>query len=235
LKALGNKEGPHVLAADWVGTALADWLGLPTFRVAKLEVANDDEIKLGHGRLAQPGTAIAFKAESGASWGGSIEELRAAENVTDVGRLIVLDTWLLNCDRYPPDLAMRRPNQDNVFLSYEGAKKGHSTITAIDHTHCFSCGRDLNARLSDIGNVKDARIYGRFPEFDGFLDRAVVEESVAKLSLLDRAFVEQTIGEIADDWEVSPDGRKALIALICERAHFVTDTIVKAIFHLRSI
>lgn len=31
LKALGNRGGPHRLAADWVGTQLARWLGLPTF------------------------------------------------------------------------------------------------------------------------------------------------------------------------------------------------------------
>ena len=31
IKAMGNKEGPYVLACEWVGTKLAAWFGLPTF------------------------------------------------------------------------------------------------------------------------------------------------------------------------------------------------------------
>jgi hypothetical protein len=30
----------------------------------------------------------------------------------------------------------------------------------MDHTHCFTCGRDLNQHLADISRVKDALLYG---------------------------------------------------------------------------
>lgn len=32
LKALGNPEGPHVLACELVGTLLAEWMGIPNAR-----------------------------------------------------------------------------------------------------------------------------------------------------------------------------------------------------------
>jgi len=230
LKALGNKEGPHALAADWIGTTSADWFGLRTFAVAKLVVSTEDEIELGHKRKALPGTAIASRAERGSPWNGSVEELMAATNAADVSRIVVLDTWLLNCDRHPADPAARKPNHDNVFLSAEGAPKGRFLLTAMDHTHCFSCGRDLGPRLSQIDNVKDARIYGRFPEFEEFLDRELVQTAAEELGTISRSFVEETVNDIADDWEVSSAGRAALIELIFGRADFVSGTIVQTMF-----
>ena len=43
LKAMGNPEGPHVLACEWVGSQLARRLGLPTFiDFALIEVSRFD-------------------------------------------------------------------------------------------------------------------------------------------------------------------------------------------------
>ena len=33
LKPMGNRQGPHVLATDWVGTHLAKWFGLSTSKL----------------------------------------------------------------------------------------------------------------------------------------------------------------------------------------------------------
>src|SRR5688500_1181315 len=54
LKALGNRGGPHRLAADWVGTQLAVWLGLPTFEFAIIQVLAENEIPFQKGGQAQP-------------------------------------------------------------------------------------------------------------------------------------------------------------------------------------
>ena len=230
LKALGNKEGPHALAAEWVGTALADWIGLRTFAVSRLLVAADDEIPLGHGRHAEPGIAIAVRAEAGDSWAGTVDQLSATENVFDVARLIVFDTWVRNCDRYPPDVTTRKPNPENVFLSSRGAKKGKFFLNAFDHTHCFDCGRELGASLAQIDHVKDEGLYGYFPVFRDFMDRSVAENAVARLGTVQRGFVEAIVGEIAPDWQVSSAGRNALINLICERADFVASTVLGKLF-----
>ena len=75
LKALGNPEGPHVLACELVGTLLAEWLGLPTLEHALVWVTPEDEIPLAGGGLAAPGPAFITKAASGFSWGGDEETL----------------------------------------------------------------------------------------------------------------------------------------------------------------
>ena len=42
-----------------------------------------------------------------------------------------------------------RINRDNVFLSNEVAPRGKVVLKAIDHTHCFTRGNALSARLAD--------------------------------------------------------------------------------------
>ncbi len=45
VKALGNRQGPHPLACEWVATELARWFGLPTFETAIMRIdATTDEI-----------------------------------------------------------------------------------------------------------------------------------------------------------------------------------------------
>src|SRR5215472_12463566 len=63
LKALGNPEGPHVLACELVGTMLAEWLGMPTLQYAVVQLTADDEIPLASGGMAAPGPAYITKAE----------------------------------------------------------------------------------------------------------------------------------------------------------------------------
>ena len=128
LKALGNKSGPHALACEWVGTNLAKVLGLRTFEFAIIDVGENDEIPLASGKLASPGPAFISRYEKGASWGGKPNELDNAANPEDIGRIFLLDTWALNCDRYPADLTARKPNRDNVFLSRAGAPVGRFVI-----------------------------------------------------------------------------------------------------------
>ena len=92
-------------------------LRLPTFAFAIVEVTNEDEIPLAGGGRAQPGPAFISRSERGKSWGGSARELRRLANPDDLTRLVLLDTWLRNCDRHPLDPTQRRPNRDNVFFS----------------------------------------------------------------------------------------------------------------------
>ena len=125
LKALGNKEGPHALAAEWVGTALADWIGLQNVR--RVEAGRSPPMtrsRWATSGVRSPVRPSRCEAEPGASWGGTVDELKATENASDVARLVVFDTWVRNCDRYPPDITVRKPNPDNVFLSSRGAKRG---------------------------------------------------------------------------------------------------------------
>src|SRR5580658_10417394 len=58
LKAMGNPEGPHVLACELVGTILAEWLGIPTLEHALIQVTPDDELPFAKGGAATPGMAF---------------------------------------------------------------------------------------------------------------------------------------------------------------------------------
>lgn len=226
LKALGNHGGPHLLAADWVGTHLAQWLGLPTFEVSLINVTVEDEIQFLNGQFAQPGPAFIAREQSGMVWGGRAGILDKLVNPEDIPRLVLFDTWTRNCDRYPPDLAMRKPNRNNVFLSNEDVPDGFFRLLAMDHTHCFNCGRDLNAHLADIDLVQDERLYGLFPEFLPFLPphQAALDAATARLRTLGRQWVIDLASTIPAEWQVPNSGQDALVNLICNRAHYTADT-----------
>lgn len=224
MKALGNPLGPHALACDLVGTRLARWFGLPTFDDAILELEQADEVLLHDGRRADPGPAFVTREERGTTWSGSPEELVLLDNPDDVSRLVILDNWLRNCDRHPPDLDARRPNYDNVFLSEERATNGRFRLIAMDHGHCFTCGRDLTPRAATIEAVRDERVYGLFPAFRPFLSAAVVRESLEMLAALPADLVGDLVAEIPLAWDVAHEARNALKALVVERAAFLSTT-----------
>lgn len=163
-------------------------------------------------------------------WDGSRELLAAAINLGDIARLIVFDTWTRNCDRYPADIKSRKPNHDNVFLSAEGAPKGKFILKAIDHTHCFDCGRELNAALNHIDKVKDPRVFGLFPEFHEIIGREAVAAAAERLAELTRPAAEAIVGSIANDWAVPAGARAALCDLIVDRAQYVAGTITQSLF-----
>lgn len=228
IKAMGNRQGPQQLACEWVGTQLARWFGLPTFDFAILPLDETDEIPFHRGGTAQPGPAFVTRAERGHPWGGSTDELAILVNPGDVARLVVFDTWTLNCDRHPPDLTVRKSNYDNVFLSEEQAPAGQFRLIAMDHTHCFTCGRDLNERTAPIDRIKDERLYGLFPGFVPLVRerRAVVEHAAQRLRRFDHSVCRTIVGSIPTEWDVSAEARTGLCELICQRAGFVADNVV---------
>ena len=136
-------------------TQLAQWFGLPTFDIAIIEVCEADEIpfvdqkgkRIGQ---AQPGPAFISRGEAGEPWSGNESQLKRLVNPKDISRLVVFDTWTRNCDRHwwPDGAAMGRAriNLNNVFLSEE-APPGQFILKALEHTHCFTCGRALTTKL----------------------------------------------------------------------------------------
>jgi hypothetical protein len=162
-KVLGNKEGPHVLACEYVGTSLAALLGLATFEYCLFYFSGEPEIVLPNNFKAKPGTGFLTKAESGSTWDGTKEILRNITNQDDITKLVCLDTWVRNQDRYFPsnDNKKSRRNFDNVFLSNES--KNGLTLKVFDFTHAFTNGRDVTTKINQ--NIRDPAVYGLFPEF----------------------------------------------------------------------
>jgi hypothetical protein len=231
IKALGNRQGPHPLACEWVGTNLARWFGLPTFEFALLRIdASVDEIPFLRGGTAASGPAFVTLAASGHTWGGSAEELASLVNPEAVAHLVVFDTWTRNCDRYPADLTTRKPNYDNVFLEdVADAQDGSSRLVAMDHTHCFTCGRDLDETVAHIEKVKDERLYGLFPAFAGLVQRKDVEAGLGRLRQLEEQTVAEFVESIPAEWQVSAVARQALLEMIYRRAGFVAESMLAAL------
>src|SRR5947199_9403952 len=88
LKPMGNRQGPHVLATDWVGTHLAKWFGLSTFDIAILYLGDSDCFPLPRNNRAAPGPALASRAVKGFVWGESSGELDDVVNPDAVTRLV---------------------------------------------------------------------------------------------------------------------------------------------------
>ncbi len=193
LKAMGNREGPHALASEWVGTSLAKLFGLSVPEFAIFSLDKVDCYTLPRNAKTEPGPAFVSRLVPGHTWDRSTEELMRLENSTDITRLVVFDNWVRNCDRHPTDLTMRRPNYANVFLA-DTDRPERFRLYAIDHTHCFDCGRDLSHKLSNIGSIKDEGVYGLFPEFREFID----EGELAWCSAILKSVTDEQVRAIVD-------------------------------------
>lgn len=236
LKAINNPESPHVLACDWIGTQLARRFGLQTFDVAILELEEDDEIPLDQNLIAQRGPAFVARGEKGEPLAGE-SSLRVVENLEDIARLIVFDTWVRNCDRHRPadDEEPVRVNRDNVFLSEEGAAPGKFILKAIDHGHIFTCGKPLNRDLANIARVKDDRLYGLFP----FFRKHVTAEQIAQVAVVELKNVHDDLwGDLLDTlpdaWQVTLDAKRAINRLLLERARYLADNLESIVAPLKA-
>ena len=230
VKALGNPEGPHALASEFVGTQLAEWFDLPVFDYALVSLTDDDELPFSRGGQAESGPAFISRAETGFTWGGDEWTLKKLANPADLSRLVVFDTWIRNRDRHHPDPEARAPNLDNVFLSKDGVDNDSFILKAIDHTHCFGSTVDLSPRLAHLDEIQDPAVYGLFPEFRGLIDRAQIVSAAADLRGLDRSDVEAMVARVPRGWDVNRTTRTAWVRLICERAIFVANNVVEWIY-----
>lgn len=231
IKAMGNPQGPHQLACEYVGTQLAEWFGLATLDYALMVIdASVDEIPLRPGQFAASGPAFVTRAAQGHPWGGSAEELDAVVNPEAITGLVVFDTWTLNPDRHPPDLTARKPNYDNVFLEKIGERgKMEFRLLAIDHGCCFSGGRDLTPRIASIDQITDFRLYGLFPGFVQRVRQEHAESAIARLRELREDRVREIVASVPKEWEVDEKTRNAWKELICRRAAFVAENILPQI------
>ncbi len=224
LKAMGNRQGPHVLATDWVGTHLAKWLGLSTFDIAILQLDSDDVFELPHGESIKPGPAFVAREMPGEPWGRSGLQLNSLVNPEDITRMVVFDTWTLNCDRHHYDPTKRRPNFDNVFLSSEGVKAGKRRLIAMDHGLCFiHSGEDLSVKLNRMEKVQSAHVYGLFPEFRGKLQDAMIASCCTRLREMDEAVAMAMVNTVPREWDVPDSVRRAWGDLISRRAAYVAE------------
>lgn len=229
LKAMGNPEGEHALACDWVGTQLAAWFGLPTLDQAIVDFDGVPELRLFNGLVAGAGPALVTRAVKGDGWSGEPRQLASLRNPDDISRLVVFDTWIRNRDRY----SAGRQNRDNVFLRAESKQL---ELLAIDHTHCFGTSSGaLTERVAHIGNCKDDAVYGLFPEFKKCLKKGVVSQAAERLATIDENAVKRIVGGIPGEWRVPENAKSALVGFVVQRAAYVAATIYERLWPQREI
>ena len=227
IKAMGNKEGSHVLACEWIGTRLANLIDIPTPDYAIMQVRHYDEIPLGHGRQALPGPAFVSRALEGFSWSGSEKHLTTIENPETITDIVAFDTWIRNFDRYPPKNSGRRPNYDNVFLAKSHADADKLRIVALDYTHCLTGTGELKSDIQNIDNTRDENTYGLFPGFSKFIDLERFKRTVQKISSLEKEVIHNVIAGVPPEWEIGGEIRAGILNFLTRRADFLLETLSK--------
>ncbi|MGP0064027.1 MAG: hypothetical protein ACLQGP_10575 [Isosphaeraceae bacterium] len=144
-------------------------------------------------------------------------------NPEDITRLVVFDSWTRNCDRYAPE--GRRVNRNNVYLS-ESAPPDNLLLVAMDHSHCFTCGRPLTVKLAHIDSVQDEGIYGLFPQFHPWLDGRVVRQTIDKLRSFTKKDAETVTRDIPREWEMDVATTDALNQFLVSGAAYLAATIM---------
>jgi hypothetical protein len=220
LKGLGNEAGPHALACELVGSLTADWLGLPTLDFAIVQVTDLDELPLSKGGQVEPGPAFVTAQVQGYPWGGDDASLSRLTNQPDLTRLMILDTWILNCDRYSVANGKVRQNADNVFLMKEQSST-HQRLIAMDHTHAFTCGADLSTKINTLDRIQDPRRFGVFPQFASYWDLAAAGDALARLASMTLGIARGFIDQIPLEWQVVEPVRERWADFLTRRAHWL--------------
>lgn len=220
VKCLGNPEGPHALACEWLGTRVAELMGIPTLDFAVLTLTDEDTPFTG-GR-EEPGPAFATRAEDGFPWAGDEATLQNLSNPEDVPKLVVLDTYLRNWDRHSPNGT--RLNKDNVFLSQARAPEGQFCLLAMDHSHAISHGRAIGRDLEHIGVIKDERIYGLFDAFLPFLTKKATRAAVDAVGNITTAQINDLVAELPRAWEVDATAAQFLRTFLTGRRAYLRET-----------
>lgn len=228
VKALGNPEGPHALACEWVGVHLASWLGLTVPAFAIIQIDDEVDIRLARGGTAATGPAYATRAVGGDQWSGEAADFTVEKNGADLARLVVFDTWTLNPDRHAPGTAGRAPHPDNVHIvpsddepQRRRRRRPEVRIVSIDHGHCFRVHGELGRGLYSIDRARSDDVYGLFPGWERLVPQREVRRAARRLVTLERPWVRELVASVPTEWEVGQSARTALVQLLCERAAYV--------------
>lgn len=225
LKGMGNPAGNQSLAMELVGAELASCLGLFVPDFAILQLAEIEVPMLGHGVMSF-GPAFASKECQCITSDGSPNLIARLSEPSDLAVLVVLDTWIRNLDRCPPpDYLDPEPRRDNLCFTPDGGKL---KLMIIDHSHCFVEGA-IEDEIGDPHFVDDPRLYGRFPEFEGYLKEAPLRRAASRMAAIDEATIAQIVHSVPVAWGPSQVTRDLWIRQIVARQALVGAFVIDAL------
>lgn len=226
VKYMGNPQGPEALICELVGTELANCIGLQTPDFA---VADIPTLELPGNPLLQVASGPAFfsrweEAVSLSPKSGLLQKLRRPE---DLAKLIVLDTWIRNKDRFSDEVdeGYGVVNFDNVLLRRDKRKV---ELLVIDHTHAF-----IETTLDDeLGQewIAEKKIYGLFQQFKPFLTRRSIDDALAAVSKIDLEMIEGICEEVPRAWGMTQGLANRLSSCISARGSELGAWLPSALF-----
>lgn len=227
IKAINNQDGPPVLIAEWVGSIAARWLGvdIPDFAVVELADVVDVPLDADGRTMAKSGPCFGSKLIEAAGWNGDAGALEAAENQDMIPAIVVLDTWLINLDRFcrKPDGASRFNNPGNLLLGTSGARKGKFLIVAIDFGYALGGPSWSARRLSAIGTIEDDTIYGCFPAFQPYMRRCWLKAVTVRLREFDEDVARGFLADVPSEWGLTSSAGDAVVEFLKRRAVHVAE------------
>lgn len=221
VKCLGNPQGPHALACEWIATSIARVMGLPTFDFALLDL-DEEDVPFPDGR-ERPGPAFATREEEGATWSGDAETLALLSNPDDIAKLVVFDTLVCNWDRCPPN--GEKLNYGNLFLSTERVGPTRPTLLAMDHSHAISSVRRMDLYLEQEDRSADERIYGLFQAFAPYITEGPVTRALRSLSEVTEERIDAILAEIPPEWILDAQGKAAVRTFLLRRRAYLVETL----------
>lgn len=221
LKSFGNPQGPEALTSEWLGTLAAEWLGLDVAPMAALNV------EMGWAAMGVPeGPAFVSKKVDGYTWDGLPESLAKVADTRPCTLLVVLDTWILNRDRYSVWPGETISNVRNVMFRHEKGQHKPS-VMALDQSEAFL---RRNARLGpktfNIDRQRYPQIFGCFPEFLGHWDGATLTQALDTLGSFKRGMLRARASEVPREW-TAPDAVEQALEFLELRAHHLAEHMPK--------
>lgn len=227
VKYLGNPAGAEALICEIVGCSAARLLGLktPDFAVMALPSMNLPS----HPMLqVQPGPAFCSRWEENAtSLSPNSALLKKLRRPDDLAKLVVLDTWLRNKDRFAGEDCnpFEIVNYDNVLLKPD---KRMVELVVIDHSHAL-----VETTLDDeLGQawVEEQVVYGRFRQFDHFLNRKTLGLALADVKRIDETTLRQVCEGVPRAWGMTDGLSERIFTCMSERAQRMESWLPAAIF-----
>ena len=219
-KAIENPAGASALAREFIGTSLADWLDLPTFRYCLFDFDGKLDIVLSDGTRVNQGVGFMTKEEPGDNWDKTTDMLDDLVNKDDITRLVILDTWLRNIDRCFQHNGKFHTNSNNVFIAM--TPKNEYILKAMDFTHAFL--GNLDQTMDKSSNINDEEIYGCYPAFSQFLNKEIAVKTCEKLKKIQDKDIRPLFVAIPTIWNIDHGTKESWMRFILGRANFVANT-----------
>lgn len=231
VKYLGNKQGREALVGELIGTELACNIGL---KVPEFAIMDFPLMDLGMGQNnPQQGPAFCSRWISDVmTFSPESSLLSNVRRKEDISKVVVLDTWLRNFDRFmsEADGGASSQNLDNLLF---GPDKRKVEMIVIDHTHIIvDGGFDDQLGDTEIENeiLDEEKIYGLFPQFVPYLNHKDVLEAIHLAAAIDRMAVRDLIGTVPDQWGLITGQRDFLEEFIYVRAQRLHEWLPQALF-----